>query len=129
MVSSDDRGGGVKQREHREQRGSESSGRPAQTRWHLAPPPNLRGWELDVDGTRFVLFEWSAGAQAEPLGLTPAEREVLAHLVRGDSNAAIAEARRTRTRTVANQIAAIFRKLGVHSRAELIARLVRPDSP
>ena len=52
-------------------------------------------------------------------------------LVRGGSvarcftgkNSAIAEARGTSVRTVANQIQAIFKKLGVSSRSELVALL------
>ena len=40
----------------------------------------------------------------------------------GLANAAIARRRGTSARTVANQVASIFRKLGVQSRAELAAR-------
>jgi DNA-binding NarL/FixJ family response regulator len=57
--------------------------------------------------------------------LTVAEREVVAGVLNGRSNAAIAAARRTSTRTVANQLAAIYRKLGVSSRWELAARAGR----
>jgi DNA-binding CsgD family transcriptional regulator len=46
----------------------------------------------------------------------------------GQSNAAIAKARGTHVRTVANQLAALFRKLGVASRAELRALLARGGS-
>jgi DNA-binding CsgD family transcriptional regulator len=56
--------------------------------------------------------------------LTAAEREVAGFILRGRSNGEIASARRTSARTVANQIAAIFRKVGVSSRAELVARCV-----
>ncbi len=38
------------------------------------------------------------------------------------ANAQIAAARGTATRTVANQVARLFQKLGVRSRAELVAR-------
>lgn len=58
-----------------------------------------------------------------PSSVTSAEREVVAHLLDGLSNAEIAELRGTSVRTVANQVASIFRKLGVQSRAELIGRL------
>ena len=53
--------------------------------------------------------------------LTPAERAVLALLLEGKSNPQIARARRTAVRTVANQVASLFKKLSVSSRAELIA--------
>jgi DNA-binding NarL/FixJ family response regulator len=54
--------------------------------------------------------------------LTQAERQVVAGVLSGRTNAAIARARRTSSRTVANQLAAIYRKLGVASRWELAAR-------
>lgn len=43
----------------------------------------------------------------------------------GLSNAEVAKKRGTAVRTVANQLQSLFRKLGVNSRAELSARLVR----
>lgn len=55
--------------------------------------------------------------------LTPAERAVALAAVEGLSNAAIAERRSASARTVANQLASVFRKLGVFSRAELAAHL------
>jgi DNA-binding NarL/FixJ family response regulator len=55
--------------------------------------------------------------------LTQAERQVVQGVLNGRSNAAIASARRTSCRTVANQLAAIYRKLGVSSRWELVVRL------
>jgi DNA-binding NarL/FixJ family response regulator len=57
--------------------------------------------------------------------LTPSEAQVLEHLARGMSNAAIARARHTSVRTVANQVASLFRKTGARSRAEL-ARIAVP---
>lgn len=54
--------------------------------------------------------------------LTPAEREVVAAVLRGVSNAALARARRVSVRTIANQLASVFSKLGVRSRSELAAR-------
>ncbi len=58
-----------------------------------------------------------------PPSLSSAEQEVCALILEGRSNAEIAAVRRSAIRTVANQIASIFRKLGVSSRAELAARL------
>jgi DNA-binding CsgD family transcriptional regulator len=55
--------------------------------------------------------------------LTAAEREVALALLRGATNRAIAAERGTALQTVANQIAALYAKLGVHSRAELAAAL------
>jgi DNA-binding NarL/FixJ family response regulator len=65
----------------------------------------------------------------EALGLDPrltsAERQVVTGVLNGRTNAAIAVARRTSSRTVANQLAAVYRKLGVSSRWELTAQLGR----
>lgn len=55
--------------------------------------------------------------------LTEAESEVLELVLQGLSNRAIAERRGTSRRTVANQIQSSFRKLGVSSRAELMAAI------
>jgi DNA-binding NarL/FixJ family response regulator len=58
------------------------------------------------------------------VGLTQAERDVLAAIIRGCSHQQVAAQRGTAKRTVANQVASIFCKLGVRSRRELVARLV-----
>jgi DNA-binding NarL/FixJ family response regulator len=55
--------------------------------------------------------------------LTSAEREVALLVLDGLTNAEIGVQRKTSPRTVANQVAAVFRKLGVHGRLELIRRL------
>ncbi len=55
--------------------------------------------------------------------LSAAERDVALALVLGDSYASIARRRGTRERTIANQVRAIFRKLGVSSRGELVRRV------
>ena len=60
-----------------------------------------------------------------PVVLSPAQREVAVLVFQGLSNAAIAKVRKTSVRTVANQIAAILRKLKVGSRAQLIAYLMK----
>lgn len=58
--------------------------------------------------------------------LTAAETQVLAFIVEGLTTAEIAKRRNVTRYTVGNQIAAVFRKLGVGSRAELMALLGRP---
>ena len=93
-------------------------------KYAIVAPADLSATEIDVDGETFVLFEWSSA----PLfldGLTKAERDVVTGILRGESNGAIAKRRGTHVRTVANQVAGIFRKLGAGSRAELVARLTR----
>jgi DNA-binding CsgD family transcriptional regulator len=86
--------------------------------------------EVQVDGVAMLLIDLPAPALAGDhfAHLTDAERDVALRVVRGESNAAIAKARGTHVRTVANQLAALFRKLGVASRAELRALLARGGS-
>jgi DNA-binding NarL/FixJ family response regulator len=82
--------------------------------------------EGDAPGTRFFLFPLVPASASPPASwarLTPAERQVAGAVLRGSTNDAIAAARRTSARTVANQLAAIYRKLGVSSRWELAAHL------
>ncbi|TPV96536.1 MAG: helix-turn-helix transcriptional regulator [Myxococcales bacterium FL481] len=59
--------------------------------------------------------------------LTPAEHDIARQILDGASNRAIAERRGSRPRTVANQIAALYAKLRVHSRGELRAKLTASD--
>jgi DNA-binding CsgD family transcriptional regulator len=88
----------------------------------LPPPRGLRlVWvEHDLAVLHFDLPEIQI-----PKGLSPAEGEVIGLVLEGQTNGEIARHRRTAPRTVANQVASIFRKLRVGSRAELYARLIR----
>jgi DNA-binding NarL/FixJ family response regulator len=86
-----------------------------------ASPPELR---LVGNEQRCWVFVPLEALALDP-ALTLAERQVVAHVLSGRSNAAIARARQTSCRTVANQLAAIYRKLGVASRWELAARAGR----
>jgi len=61
--------------------------------------------------------------------LTEAEREVVAAIVEGHTEAAIARRRRTSIRTVQNQLGQIYRKTGCRSRAELVAKLAAAKAP
>lgn len=78
---------------------------------------------LSLDGIQAFVIE--APALLLPDTLTPSERSVVELLLQGATNAQIADARKSRARTVANQVGSIYRKLGVNSRAELLARLLR----
>lgn len=60
--------------------------------------------------------------------LSAAERDVTCRLLDGHGNERIARDRGTAVRTVANQVASIFRKLNVSSRSELSALLYRRPS-
>lgn len=78
---------------------------------------------LRFDGQSFVVIGFSHGASRRPPSLTPAERAVAELVGRGFSNHAIARARHRSPRTIANQLAKTFDKLGVHSRVELVLAL------
>jgi DNA-binding NarL/FixJ family response regulator len=56
-------------------------------------------------------------------GLSDAERAVVTGILGGKRIAAIARERGTSPRTVSNQIASVYKKLGVSSRREVIALL------
>lgn len=62
-------------------------------------------------------------------GLTAAESEVCAHMVRGLTGPAIAELRSTKLETVKSQMAAVLAKTGVARRSELIRLVVRTLPP
>ena len=84
----------------------------------IEPPLNLSAERIDDD---LIVFSWDA-AKGPPANLTAAERDVLVRVVRGESNAAIASARKTSVRTVANQVASLLRKTKATSRFDLIRR-------
>lgn len=83
----------------------------------IGPPPNLVAEKIDDE---LVVFSWDIAPP--PAVLTSAERDVLARVVGGESNRAIATARRTSVRTIANQVASLLRKTGATSRFDLIRR-------
>lgn len=86
--------------------------------------PPLGAWRLPVGDEPLVVLELP-GELRVPAGLlTPAEQAVADLLLRGHSNAEIAERRGVSARTVANQVARVLEKLGVGSRHALAARLL-----
>jgi len=89
-----------------------------------ATQAGLRVAQFRVGGDEFVVVSEPIVGAADLAALTQAEREVARLVADGCSNQAIAAKRGARPQTVANQLAAIFRKLAVSSRSGLIARLV-----
>ncbi|MEZ4372298.1 MAG: LuxR C-terminal-related transcriptional regulator [Polyangiaceae bacterium] len=72
-----------------------------------------------VDG----LFVWATErARGFLTKLTLAERQITSDMAQGLTNREIAARRGRSLRTVANQVASIFSKTGVASRAELFAK-------
>jgi DNA-binding NarL/FixJ family response regulator len=86
-------------------------------------PHGFRVSRFEAEGLRFAVISLPNETVPDRVDrLTPSERAVTSLLLGGLSNAEIAAKRGTSERTVANQIAAIFRKLGVSSRTELVTR-------
>ena len=83
-------------------------------------------FEVTIAGETFVVASAAVGREASgSRELSVAENDVAADAAAGLSNAAIARKRGRSTRTIANQLAAVYRKLGVSSRSELAVRLYR----
>lgn len=85
---------------------------------HLRRHPSISRFELGgVDGV--VIDTGPASDAALWSRLSPAERHVAGLVLDGLSTSEIAELRRSAYRTVANQLASVYDKLGVNSRLEL----------
>jgi DNA-binding CsgD family transcriptional regulator len=82
---------------------------------------------MTVLGGEHIVLSFPLGAPEVPSSLTNAERVVALLVLEGRSDAEIAAMRGVSKRTVANQVASIFRKLDVRSRVELAARLRGDD--
>jgi DNA-binding CsgD family transcriptional regulator len=104
----------------------------------LGSPAGLVVDTFEVDGQTFAILEWptwrslrtgptpgSGAGASEAFHVSSAQREVLDLLLAGYSNAEIARRRGRSPRTVAHQVDAIFRRLGVGSRLELFALAAR----
>ena len=86
--------------------------------WILDAPDDLRACTFGEAGQQYVLLSFKVPTRHRPQ-LTFAERDVLRGVARGCTQAQIAAGRGSSARTVANQIASLFRKFGVSSRLEL----------
>ncbi|MBX7190745.1 MAG: helix-turn-helix transcriptional regulator [Sandaracinaceae bacterium] len=85
-------------------------------------PRGLRAYEVELDGVRHLVFEHVLDATEGRRGLSQAEREIVALLEEGLSDREIGLRRGVTRSTLTKQIQSIFRKLGVSSRRELLAR-------
>ncbi|MDO5043660.1 MAG: helix-turn-helix transcriptional regulator, partial [Slackia sp.] len=70
---------------------------------------------------REAIFDAQCARIAEQAGFTPREREVFALVARGKTNAAVAEELVVSENTVKFHIKSIYQKLGIHSKAEVVA--------
>jgi DNA-binding CsgD family transcriptional regulator len=88
-------------------------------------PPAPEGVEITefcVGDQRYALLSLPATTSPFPGGLTEAEWLIGLMALAGHSNATMATMRGVAPRTIANQLASLYRKLGVSSRGELAAR-------
>jgi len=84
-----------------------------------------RSTHWEVEGQSFLVVSAERPDLHFPVALSLAEAEVLRHLLEGASYAEISGARAVSRRTVANQLATAFRKLGVSGRRATIGRLIQ----
>jgi DNA-binding CsgD family transcriptional regulator len=95
-------------------------------------PPSLEVTDVQLGAGALVVLSYALEPAGPPVpldgldALRPSERHVLRLVLGGCSNAEIARARGTSPGTVAKQLNAIYRLLGVHSRGELAARARGP---
>lgn len=91
----------------------------------------FRMTRFTVRGSELLVVSRAVGSAlgAVPADLSPAERSVVDLVLAGLTNEEIAALRRRSVWTVRNQLAATYEKLGVHSRAELAAKLASSWSP
>jgi DNA-binding NarL/FixJ family response regulator len=93
-------------------------------RWQL-PPAQFDLGRFECDGYEYAVLTFSIAKSValEELGVTEAECAVAFLVLEGLSNVEISRRRGTSTRTVANQLASIYRKLGIGCRIELVRGL------
>jgi DNA-binding CsgD family transcriptional regulator len=87
-------------------------------------PRNARAAQFSLGNERYAVFSFDLAADqhhAFLAVLTLSERAVATLCLQGMSSREIARKRAVSERTVANQLATIYRKLGVQSRRELRA--------
>ncbi len=94
----------------------------------------MDGHTFTIGSAEFLVLSFplrpasSSGTAIGTGKLTEAEHAIMGHLIAGLSNDKIARSRGTSARTIANQITAIYRKMGVRSRRELAALIRRGPS-
>lgn len=97
--------------------------------WCLGQRGRVQVTAIDED----LLLVSVAAREPRLPGLSPAEREVSLLALQGLPNLEIAKIRGASPRTIANQLATVYRKLGAKGRRELRARASasqsRPDRP
>lgn len=92
-----------------------------------ASHPDLRTSRVVIEGVEYVVLSHPILAPAGVMGgLSEAQRAIALGLLDGLSYRDLAARRGTSPRTVAKQVEGLYRRLGVASRAELVAALSGP---
>lgn len=79
-------------------------------------------FNVDVDGSRYILIKAEPAAQVIP-ALSPREREIVRMVALGHQNKVIASVLHISSWTVSTHLRRIFTKLGVSSRAAMVAKV------
>ena len=79
-------------------------------------------FDIDVDGNRYVLIK-TAPVERCALSLSPREREIVRMVALGRQNKVIAAVLNISSWTVCTHLRRIFAKLGVTSRAAMVAKV------
>jgi DNA-binding CsgD family transcriptional regulator len=113
---------GMGSAKRRKQRVPPSSADAARSAGAKSSSTEVRASRFRLAGDDYVVLSYPKAELAAPAALTSTEQTIFSALLSGQSNGEIALSRDRSLRTVANQVAAIFGKLGVGSRAELFAK-------
>lgn len=84
--------------------------------------------DIDVDDARYLLMRLPKGERLH-VALSPREREIVRMVAQGHSNKVIADVLSISTWTVCTHLRRIFAKLGVGSRAAMVAQLMGTSPP
>jgi len=87
------------------------------------PGDGPRVSKMRVGGEEILVLSVPLPELRYPEGTTPAEQQIIDAVLQGLTVHEIAERRGASLRTVTTQLGTIFRKAGVNSQAELIARM------
>jgi DNA-binding CsgD family transcriptional regulator len=84
---------------------------------------------VEVDGEEYCVVGYALRRPRSFASLTPAELEVAEGMIAGLSTRLLARQRGVSERTVANQLARIYRKLRICSKYDLLALVGRSGRP
>jgi DNA-binding NarL/FixJ family response regulator len=89
------------------------------------PPTSGRLSHLKIGGVEYLVVSVLRPDLTFPVPLSCAEAAVVRELVAGRSHAQISDLRATSLRTVANQLATVFKKFGVSGRGAIVHQLIQ----